>query len=469
MTMWFDVLPLHPPPLPLESFTGYLVRLAQLNQLNTKTALTALTHPRRKWKNTWSDYPLQDFGNLCVATQCSERQLQATTFYHLVRKFGRGLIAHHCSRFLLTSLSSHLRYCPHCLEQKGYYSLLWRFRDLQGCLEHGCHLLDCCGHCGSHLPLISSPLRVGICPACHHDLRRSRSLQLSPQEQTITERRVVDLTYLLMPQEWEASGTFIQVVGQYLMQLRHGLGWSPLDMADKLGISRDTLASMETFKRFGRGSTLRHHFQYMDLVGLSFQEAISITQDPQAYRRLKVQQLIKAIQAVIAEFEVNQKVVTQADICLALGTVPHFIRQYPEVRTLLDEVIASRKEQHNRIMVKRVQDAIGQLLAKRQQPSISNVCKHMSVSRGALQRVPEAYALLLPYAPPRRKARQEQIMALVKQAIEELHIDSDLPTQEDIARYVQLSLHTLRYYLPVRVLLKPYPRTIARRKTLPKQ
>ena len=60
MTMWFDVLPVHPPPLPLESFTGYLVRLAEANHLKTKSALASMTHPDKRWKGTWSDYPLHD-------------------------------------------------------------------------------------------------------------------------------------------------------------------------------------------------------------------------------------------------------------------------------------------------------------------------------------------------------------------------------------------------------------------------
>ena len=70
-----------------------------------------------------------------------------------------------------------LRYCPICVAEHNpaYYSLLWRFLVLPGCLEHRVALLDQCGHCGSPLPLLRPLPQLLKCPTCQGDLRNAPS------------------------------------------------------------------------------------------------------------------------------------------------------------------------------------------------------------------------------------------------------------------------------------------------------
>ena len=42
---FFDVLPVHPQPLPLESLTSYLMRLAEANHITSMTGLSAICFP----------------------------------------------------------------------------------------------------------------------------------------------------------------------------------------------------------------------------------------------------------------------------------------------------------------------------------------------------------------------------------------------------------------------------------------
>jgi hypothetical protein len=87
----FDVLPVHPAPLPLESYTSYLTRLAESNGLTRYSDLAERLFPNFHALKVreFTDYAPVSFGRLVDETLCSETDLQATTFFHLARKFGR--------------------------------------------------------------------------------------------------------------------------------------------------------------------------------------------------------------------------------------------------------------------------------------------------------------------------------------------------------------------------------------------
>lgn len=135
----WKVLPLHPQPQLLESFTSYLIRLAEANGLQSIRELVALVgSPQRRRESLYNspDYPAPSlYAGLAHITGCPEERLQQTTFDSLVRRFGRSMYPHALHQFLRESLASSLRYCPACLAEcdPPYYSLLWRFLVLLGC------------------------------------------------------------------------------------------------------------------------------------------------------------------------------------------------------------------------------------------------------------------------------------------------------------------------------------------------
>jgi len=85
---YFDALPLHPPPQPLESFTSYLTRLAEANGKKRYSQFNPFFGGYRSIFS-FADYPPRSFGMLPAITTCSETELLRTTFYHVGKKFGR--------------------------------------------------------------------------------------------------------------------------------------------------------------------------------------------------------------------------------------------------------------------------------------------------------------------------------------------------------------------------------------------
>lgn len=213
--MWFDALAIHPPPEPLESLTGYLMRLAELNAIRSKSALSAVAFPHLKRKASWTDLPRVSYGALPDAAGCTDAQLHATTFYHLLNKFQRSVHPGPAKVFLADVLAADLRYCSLCLRETNYYKLSWRFTHLTGCSQHHVYLLDRCGHCDACVPLVSSPLRVGICPACGGDLRDCETRSVGHAERSWLQMVSDDLAFLLTPQIWKVCPRRSRRLGQH--------------------------------------------------------------------------------------------------------------------------------------------------------------------------------------------------------------------------------------------------------------
>ena len=132
---YFDTLPVHPQPAYLESLTSYLTRLAEANGLATIRHLFKLCFPTGPVRLSFQtgDFPPASFGGLPTLTQCTEERLLATTFYHLGKKFNRVLQPRPLAQFLSGGIAYRfLRYCPLCVAERGYYSLLWRFLVVEG-------------------------------------------------------------------------------------------------------------------------------------------------------------------------------------------------------------------------------------------------------------------------------------------------------------------------------------------------
>src|SRR5258708_29690959 len=199
LSPFFDRLPLHPVPRPPESLSSYILRLAGANEFSSLHELSVLIDIPTGTPARLSDYPLLRFGMMAARASTKQEAILATTFYYFSTKFGRSTRPSPLARFLKGSLGSHLRYCPVCLSENSYYRLIWRFLALPGCATHSCRLLDCCCHCGSALPLLGFPLKVGVCPACGGNLGRCIAELLSKQERKKTAWRTLDLDYLLSP------------------------------------------------------------------------------------------------------------------------------------------------------------------------------------------------------------------------------------------------------------------------------
>ncbi len=247
----FDTLAIHPPPKHLESSSSYITRLAQANEIRSINGLLSLLSLEFLNK---ADLPFVSFGALSSVALCSDARLLGTTFYHLVRKFNRPPLPQPASRFLATSITQRLRYCPKCLIEFGYYSLCWRFSRLTGCIYHSCQLLEKCGHCGNVISLAVWSTKLGICPWCKGDLRSCPTHQLLAVEQRKMSECHQELEFLLMPHPCDLAGDkVIQFVGQQLADLRKARGESRSDIARIIDEPLYSLANVESGDTLGYG------------------------------------------------------------------------------------------------------------------------------------------------------------------------------------------------------------------------
>lgn len=276
MAYYFDTLPLHPPPAPLESLTSYLIRLAQINGILSVDGLSALFFPQqdRRIPRSLADYPPLSFSTLQAVTLCPEPALRAATFYHGVVKFGRSSHPQPVSRFLSGSLGASLRYCPLCLNERLYYRLTWRFLVVEGCTEHRCRLLDRCTFCQHAIPLFAAPLKLGICHTCKHELSACSSELLTEESRQQVYAYDMAIQFLLTPHPLEVGRKQgVKSLGKLLSSKRREMLLTAPEAANQLGISLSRVEGMERGNTLGRGATLYNYVTYADLLHVSLQEA----------------------------------------------------------------------------------------------------------------------------------------------------------------------------------------------------
>ncbi len=247
MLAYCDVVPVHPRPQPLESLTGYLIRLAEANLISTVAALVALLFQRRQLQSirALSDLCPMSLDGVAAAAACPLPALTATTLSPVARKFGRTTTLTWFGRFLSGTLAPSLRYCPACLAERGYRSLLWRFAAVPGCAAHGCYLLDHCGHCSSAIPFLTSPLLIACCPACGRDLRCCRSAPLQDVDAARTRLEAADAVALVAPHVIETAERPDRMFGCALTACRRERGYTRVEVAHRLGISEVAVRSLE--------------------------------------------------------------------------------------------------------------------------------------------------------------------------------------------------------------------------------
>lgn len=451
--MWFDSLPFHPAPYPLESFTGYLVRLAEGNQIRSKSALSAIAFPNLKRKTDWTDLPRREYGDLPSVTTHPEAVFHATTFYHLARKLRRSLYAGTSKILLAGSIVERLRYCPRCLIEQGHYSLLWRFTALEGCSKHGCFLLEECGQCGASIPLLPTALRLGICPACSARLGDSVAEALPMEHHRQVDQLESDLRFLLTPQVWEADLDSLHSFGTALATMRRAQGWSQVQTATQLGISEEAMSGLEGRAGAGRGETFDDYLRYLRLLGTSFHEVF--TYSAHLMRVDQGQQWLECVQQTIEYFKTTQQPLTQQAICQHLGCQPKTLKRFPEIvallKTLPEQHLARRVEQ----LRQRIEASIQHLQAKGQPISLEALAPYLDIQPESLRHYPDLWRYISslkpakparPPLPPLSAQRQAELRQQVEATIEvSLQLGTKL-TDTEIYRRAHMSPATFYRY-----------------------
>jgi len=484
---YFDSLPLHPLPRGLESFSSFVLRLAEANGVQSVRVLSALLGVSAATLIRLSDYPLLSFGTTSTRTGAMRGDLLATTFYHLGKKFGRSTRPSPLARFLRGSLGSHLRYCPACLSEDGRYSLTWRFLALDGCAAHNCRLLEYCGHCGVSLPLFGLPQRVGVCPTCGEDLSSCSAEQLAEREVKEASLRTSDLEYLLSPHPCEEGNGVAKKVGRRLAALRRGKQLFAQNVAALLGVPESQIRGIEQGGT-AQGAPFHIYVQYADYLGVSLRDVFDGTyaspaeqeaplppkvfttltsQPPDLARRQRESELIERLQEAIPQLEALGKQITTRTIGQFIGLTRQGLQQYPALKALWEQTARElraasekRKQQREDELVGRVQEAIAALIALRQYPSQDAIGKLVHMSPGGLRYYPRVRVLMKVSMDRlyltrtfRNRLPEEEVVERVQAALVHLQSSKQTITLKQISDMVGLSLHRLRLYPKVEAIL----------------
>ncbi len=452
---YFDTLPVHPQPKPLESFTGYLTRLAQANGMHSISQLSRLCFPDGSQKFTINagDHPPRSFGALATAAACPESELLRTTFYHLGRKFGRLTTPHHMSHFLSGSVFPGLRYCPHCLTDQGYYALIWRFLEVEGCFEHNCRLLDCCGHCGEKIPLLTSPLKLGFCPVCGGDLRDCQVEPLNEQDRQNVQAWTRDFTFLTTPHPAEEPDRqMLKHMGQQFTRWRQLRRLKICDGAEYIGQEPSIIYVIENPPDY-RGVKFQWYLQYADFLKVRFLTMFETPLPPSV--QTKEDKLFSKVQQAIMSLEEQDVQPTQQAICQMLCISFHTLSKYPQVRALW---LAGQEKWHRRHeaeLVRQIHQTAETLATTGERVTQEAICRQMGWSAVVLREYhPQARIALKQAVEEMRERREEILLDKVKSALSRLEDSEQKVTKKAIGQIVGLSVKCLQKFPKVRTFLQ---------------
>lgn len=435
---YLDVLPAHPQPRPLESLNSYTKRLAMANgihHINAFAHLAALHHSRYLLSNK---YP-PTFGHLARIAACPEEHLRALTYYHLTLKFDRVQVP---ARFLECSTVKHLRYCPHCLAEKEYHSLVWCFPRIHGCPDHGVQLLECCGHCQTVIALTNPFLHVAVCPSCMGDLGQCSAAPLSPAEQHLCAHRWDDLAYLLSPQSWENDESPVAAAAhQRLAFGRMTQQITAKQVGLELGLRHGIIGAIENETQTSMGETFQDYLDYADHLGLSLSEAFRVAAETGYIHKTQLRQdaFLAQVQQAVDTLKQQGEPVIRKQVAQLVACSPHTLRKHPRIRLLLNEEVQRQQAAcrptpaQDQAMCLAVRQAIDDLNAQGKRVTRHAVGLIVGQTPEQLKRnYPCADTLLNEFLAD----CEADLLAQVKQAIQELSGCSQRITLKGIAHHM---------------------------------
>lgn len=396
-------LPLRPQPAELESLTSYITRVAQANGLQKVAEIVPLAGGTiHTWQSlrSFPDSSAASMLGLTTLTGWTQTDLEMTTFLPLSRHFGRANSTKTLRRFLRSSVASHFRYCPVYLAEHDfpYYRLHWRFLILSGCLTHHCQLLNCCGHCGARIPLLSEHPHLSVCPVCHQDLRTCQPSPLSEDERRLLPRRTNDLIFLLgTPVQSQEKDPRVMIGKRYLF-IRQQRG---LSLQEIPSLSPEILSEIEHPGPY-KQETFLDYLQYADLLDSSLVEILSVS--PFSIP-LDEEALLAQVDEVIQELR-NQtssrrhrRINSHADVSIRT------LKQYPRINSRLTAwrrerhyIHAQQDSQREEELVQLVMKAIKQLELLKQPVTQLGIARRVGMAYQSLRVYPRVEAILMQVA-----------------------------------------------------------------------
>lgn len=470
MRFSFLVLPLHPPPLPQESLTSYLIRLAETNGFTSVNALSTVNELGLAHQARQPDAPISNFGSLAEITAQSVESLLGLTFYHLMDKFGRGSPGQRVGPFLKDAVVKHLRYCPACVAEYRYYKLAWRFPVLEGCVEHHCTLIEVCPHCGQANRLLGQPLQIGVCQSCQRQLIEAPPVPLDALQQQNAQKVQQALDFILTSQPI-VTGDVSATLGPWLACLRKEENYTVAQVAKSIGATSEMVKGIESSDfTISRGERFVHYWRYAhmlktDLETLFTTLSIMLEQQPNVAEWNRTQfyelSLLQKAENAAAIIEQDGRLLTQSAIAESLGMTVASLRYYPRLREFLapladDNRLAALRKEREEALIKQVTTAIAELQKTGETITTAEIGRRVGRTPESLRSYPRVVALIeqvLVLSDKRAAQREQELFIAVQNAIYQLQSEGKIITQNAVGRIVGLVPETLKSYASIQPVM----------------
>jgi hypothetical protein len=194
--------PIHPPPLPDELTSSWLVRIAIEQGIKLESLCRAVWGPHLGiWNRDIDKCPQQQVFD--VLSEKTLTPMERVLETHLSSYQGKLYQSHNCNgnqNWILPICVYHRtrrgygqQFCPQCLEETVYLRKHWRLALVTCCESHGIRLLDRCPSCQKPLHFHRDDMGHKAfqgrgCPAlcfnCGYDLRKAKTSPATPDEVT---------------------------------------------------------------------------------------------------------------------------------------------------------------------------------------------------------------------------------------------------------------------------------------------
>jgi len=178
---------------------------------------------------------------------------------------------------------------------------------------------------------------------------------------------------------------------------------------------------------------------------------------------LREEQLLRQMKAAITELEARGKPFTQNELCEMVGTSRSNLRKYPHVKALLKQKITlhhiyqrRRVQPAEEELVQRVKEAFIDLADHGEHITLVKVARKVKITEEVLLQYPQVLLFLEQHGSQKRKPRSEraeELLNLVKDAINVCKASGQPITKERLSGMVGVDNASLRRYAEVRTLM----------------
>ena len=402
MKYHFELLPVHPRPEIGESLSSFITRVAELNQIESYTELSMRLFSKHKGLKYNGDYDLspRKFIDCKRVVNIKTKNLRALTFYYLTENLGRPNSSLGISSFLKESVCTTLRVCPLCLQEKGYYQLIWRIMDIKYCHIHKCKLIGTCDQCGKELSLFSMPFKILHCSNCDMDLRLLKPSFTThiPNQQLALH----DFTKHFIARKKYKSYQYEEIrsdLGVLIHAKRMAISVTQMQLDKIMGKPDSTTYYIE--RGNNRGYSYLDYFHYFDFLNIDVNallHILSLNKNKQFFRRnykyVKKHQLDTTLLFEIIrilELFSSQKISISSELLVKItGAEEKELVTAKEIRDALQKYGVDVEK----IILKIISKTVKEMTVDGEYPSSKEIIQAIGIEYGIISTFPEVSDLL---------------------------------------------------------------------------